>query len=167
MASSMHKYEEPSIARELPGCVGYSIRTRPRGFPKNDMNYPDWDIVYWNITKESLNCQITATGDTREEAVAAMRELLRLAGEYNINTYNGVPGSGLSKHPNEQKLVTTRYIISPDSFYRINVRVGPWKKKKRKSKSGGKNNNCDRQAIRQQRREIVISIIHEKVGETY
>lgn len=164
MACGIYKYEEPATA-VLPGCCVYSIRSRPRGFPKDDMNYSEWNIVGWNITKESSICQITATGDTREEAIDAMRELLRLAGEYKINTYNGVPGSGLSKHPDEQKPVTTRYAISPDSFYKVEVKVGPWKKKEKFK--FGKNNNCGRRAVRQQIRQIVISITYEQVEETY
>lgn len=160
MACGTRKCQE-SYSPELPGCEIYSIRQRPRGLPKNDINYVGWPVVMWNIEKKSQRCQLTATGNTREEAVAAMRELLKTADKYKIDTYNGIPGSGLggrkSATPDQ---IIKEYAISPESFSNITIKIGPWKPSKKKC---SKNNNCGRNAAHQQMRKILFMVEYEQI----
>ncbi len=158
MACGTHKCQEKPV-RELPGCDIYSIRQRPTHFPKNDINYADWNVVFWNIEKKSRNIQLTATGNTREEAVAAMQEMMTNANKARIDTYNGIPGSGLGNHVLTPDQIITEYRISPESFINISVEYGPWKTK-RKAK---KNNNCGRAAAHQRMRKVRFMVEYEVV----
>lgn len=153
------KYEEMPV-KELPGCDIFSIRMRPRNVSPNDVNDTNWQIVSWNIEKKSPNCQITAVGDTLEQAVKAMKEILNIASTYKIDTYNGVPGSGLSKVPDDISKIKIKH-ISQDVFYDICVSVGPWRSDK-KSRSR-RNNNCGRQQIHQEMQKLRIYIEQELI----
>ena len=51
------KYEEPPVVT-LPGCKVYSVRMRPSNRPKNDIDYDNWDIVEYNIEKNSKHCNL-------------------------------------------------------------------------------------------------------------
>ena len=158
------KYEEPPVVT-LPGCKVYSVRMRPSNRPKNDIDYDNWNIVGYNIEKNSRRCNLTATGDTLDDAVDAMQRMLDLAKQYRINTFNGVPGSGLGKgkhdtpDPSEDK-----YTISEIPFYKVNVSVGPWKPKQAKGK-GGHNNNCGRHQAKREMRNIVVAIELKQIRE--
>ena len=163
MSCGTYKYKENPV-KELPGCDIYSIRQRPRNFPKNDINNADWNIVCWNIEKKSPHCQITTTGDTREDAINTMIQTLKFATEHKINTYNGIPGSGIINNPKPTDANTSDYKISPESFYKINIKYGPWKPKKAKAQ-GGHNNNCGRQQIHQEMRKILVSIELKQLRE--
>lgn len=158
------KYEEAPDNLNLPGCKIYSVRMRPRNLPKNDTNYEDWNIVGYNIEKTSRTCNLTATGDTLDDAKAAMMTMLDLAKTYRINTFNGAPGSGLGKgkHDTPDQI---DYTISEKPFYKAKVSVGPWKSKGSKKSKGGHNNNCGRQQIHQEMRKILISIELKQVKE--
>lgn len=177
------KCKETPIS-DLPGCDVYSIRTRPSSFPPYDINYYDWDVVGYNIEKKNERIQLTAYGQTKEEAVHAMQTILNVASVYRIDTYNGVPGSGLVKTDKNNKVIidpkeikiavpkktkTTKKAGAKeepeeDVFYKIRVSVGPWKPKKNKV-HGGANNNCGRQQIHQEMRKVLISIVQERSRE--
>lgn len=156
--NSIHKYLEKPIA-ELPGCTVYSIRKRQRNLPKDDKNYKDWNPVCWNIEKKSNRLCLTAYGDTKEEAVAAMREMLTKANACKIDTYNGIPGSGLGQRPLTPDQIITEYTISPESFYNICIEYGRWKNKSK----GRKNNNCGRNQTHQKMRTVRFSVEYEIV----
>lgn len=153
----VYKYEESAVVT-LPGCKVYSIRMRPKKLPKDDTNYKKWDIVAYNIEKISKNCQLTATGNTLDDAIDAMQKMLDLAQKYRVSTFNSVPGSGLSKGkydtPDPEDI---NYTISKVPFYKVKISFGPWKPKKQKGK-GGQNNNCGRHQIKQEMRNIVVAI---------
>ncbi len=162
---NVYKYEEAPDNLNLPGCKIYSIRMRPKNFPKNDINYDNWDIVGYNIEKVYRSCysasstemvHLSAAGTTLNDAIDAMQTILNLAKEYKINTFNGVPGSGLGKgkHDTPDQI---DYTISEKPFYKAKISVGPWKPKKAKGK-GGRNNNCGRHQAKQEMRRILVSI---------
>ena len=170
------KCKEPYVS-DLPGCEVYSIRTRPNNFPSHDINYYDWNIVGYNIEKKSERLSLTAYGQTKEEAIHAMQTLLDVANTYRIDTYNGVPGSGLVKTTKDNKVIIDSKDVkiaqpkkeqpknkSEDkseteeeeySVYKIHISVGPWKPKR---KEGRHNNNCGRHQIHREMRKILISI---------
>lgn len=159
MACGTYKYQE-SYSQELPGCDIYSIRQRPKNFPKTDINYSSWPIVMWNIEKKSPRCDLTATGSTREEAFNAMKEMLKNANNSRIDTYNGIPGSGLGNHTLTPDQIIKEYIISPESFTNISIEYGPWKTKNKNNK---KNNNCGRNDAHQRMRKVRFMIEYEVV----
>lgn len=162
-----HKCEEAPVFT-LPGCKVYSIRMRPRNFPKDDVNYEDWNIVGYNIEKVYRPCysasstamvHLSAAGTTLNDAIDAMQTILNLAKEYKINTFNGVPGSGLGKGKHDIPDQTEiDYTISEKPFYKANISVGPWKSKGSKKSKGGHNNNCGRHQAKQEMRRILVSI---------
>ena len=175
---------------DLPGCEVYSIRSRPKSFPLYDINYYDWDIVGYNIEKKNERLSLTAYGQTKEEAIQAMQTLLDVANSYRIDTYNGVPGSGLVKTTKDNKVIIDPKnvkIAKPKNtdtekqsknkskekseqdedieIYRISISVGPWRPSTRKNKIKH-NNNCGRHQIHQEMRKILISIEQARSRES-
>ena len=180
-ARGVKKCKEHYVS-DLPGCEVYSIRSRPKSFPSYDINYYDWDIVGYNIEKKNERLSLTAYGQTKEEAIQAMQTLLDVAITYRIDTYNGVPGSGLVKTTNDNKVIIDPKDVKiakqkntdtekqsknkskkksekeeeeEEYTYRVSISVGPWKPKCSKDKH---NNNCGRHQIHQEMRKIRISI---------